>query len=163
MDGPVDVRRARPEDLRAVSRLAVMLVEQHREYDPRRFVLPEPVEDGYFRFLRTEVGDPRAVLLVAVLDGEIVGYLYGRMEPPSFVELRGEAGWIHDLYVLERGRGRGAGGALLDAGVRALEQCGARSVMLSVSPQNDAGRRLFGSRGFENTMLEMTRQLRRSS
>jgi ribosomal protein S18 acetylase RimI-like enzyme len=81
------------------------------------------------------------------------------MEPPSFVELRGEAGWIHDLYVLECGRGTGVGGELLDEGVESLKQRGARSVMLSVSPLNDAGHHLFRSRGFENTMLEMTRQL----
>jgi ribosomal protein S18 acetylase RimI-like enzyme len=157
MSARVEVRPARREDLREVSRLAAKLVDQHRSYDPRRFVLPEPVEDGYFGFLKTEIGEPEAVVLVAIAEGEIVGYLYGRMEPPSFVELRGKAGWIHDLYVLERGRG--TGGELLDAGVESLKQRGARSVMLSVSPLNDAGRHLFRSRGFENTMLEMTRQL----
>lgn len=159
MNARVEVRPARHEDLRAVSRLAVRLVEQHRSYDPKRFVLPGPVEEGYFGFLTTEINQPEAVVLVAILDGEIVGYLYGRMEPMSFVELRGEAGWVHDIFVLERGRGMGAGGALLDSGVEALKQRGARSIMLSVSPQNDAGRRLFRGRGFENTMLEMTRHV----
>ena len=159
MNPGIDVRPARPEDLQAVSRLAAKLVDQHRSYDPRRFVLPGPVEEGYFRFLSTEIAEPEAVVLVALVDGEIAGYLYGRMEPPSFVELRGEAGWIHDIFVHERGRGRGIGGALLDAGVESLKRHGARSVMLSVSPRNDAGRRLFQSRGFENTMLEMTRQV----
>jgi len=159
MSARVEVRPARREDLRAVSRLAAKLVDQHRSYDSRRFVLPEPVEEGYFGFLTTEMGEPDAVVLVAIAEGEVVGYLYGRMEPPSFVELRGEAGWIHDLFVLEQGRGTGVGGALLDAGVESLKQRGARSVMLSVSPLNDGGRHLFQSRGFENTMLEMTRQL----
>ena len=159
MGARVEVRPARHEDLRAVSRLAVMLVEQHRDYDPRRFVLPEPVEEGYIRFLTTEIKEAEAVVLVAVVEGEVAGYLYGRMEPMSFVELRGEAGWVHDIFVHERGRGKGVGGALLDAGVEALRRRGARSVMLSVSPRNEAGRRLFRSRGFENTMLEMTRHL----
>jgi len=159
MNARVDLRPARHEDLGAVSQLAAKLVEQHSSYDPRRFVLPGPVEEGYFGFLSAEIGEPEAVVLVATVEGEVVGYLYGRVEPPSFVELRGEAGWIHDIYVLERGRGSGVGGALLDAGVEALKQRGASSVMLSVSPQNEAGRRLFQSRGFQNTMLEMTRQL----
>jgi len=159
MNPRVDVRPARHEDLRVVSRLAVKLVEQHRGYDPRRFVLPDPVEEGYFRFLSAEIAEQEAVVLVAIVDGEIAGYLYGRIEPPSFVELRGEAGWIHDIFVHERGRGMGIGGALLDAGVESLKHRGARSVMLSVSPRNDAGRHLFQSRGFETTMLEMTRQV----
>lgn len=159
MDARVEVRPARQEDLRAVARLAVKLVDQHRGWDARRFVLPGPVEDGYFGFLTTEIGEPEAVVLVAVAVSEVVGYLYGRVEPPSFVELRGESGWIHDIYVDERARGKGVGGALLDAGVEALKLRGARSVMLSVSPQNAAGQTLFRSRGFGNTMLEMTKHL----
>lgn len=159
MDARVEVRPARQEDLRAVARLAVMLVDQHRGYDARRFVLPGPVEDGYFGFLTTEIGEPEAVVLVAIAGSEVVGYLYGRVEPPSFVELRGEAAWIHDIYVDDRARGSGVGGALLDAGMETLKLRGARSVMLSVSPQNTAGQRLFRSRGFGTTMLEMTTQL----
>jgi ribosomal protein S18 acetylase RimI-like enzyme len=155
----VEVRPAQQEDLRAVSRLAARLVSQHREYDPRRFALPGPVEEGYFGFLTGEIAEPGAVVLVAVSGSEVVGYLYGRIEPPSFVELRGEAGWVHDLYVDEGARGAGAGGALIDAGVEGLKRRGARSVMLSVSPLNSAGQRLFRSRGFETTMLEMTKHL----
>lgn len=159
MHGRIEVRPARHEDVRTVARLAAKLVDQHRGYDPRRFVLPEPVEDGYFRFLTAEIGDAQAVLLVASVEGEIVGYLYGRVEPQSFVDLRGEAGWIHDIYVAERARGMKVGGVLLDAGVEALRERGARSLMLNVAPQNDAAHRLFQGRGFKNTMLEMTRQL----
>lgn len=158
MSGQVEVRPARHEDLRAVARLAVRLVSQHCSYDPKRFVLPEPVEEGYLEFLEGELGSKEAVVLVAITGGEVTGYLYGRIEPPSFVELRGEAGWIHDIYVAEGKRGAGVGGALLDAGIRGLEQRGAHSIMLSVSPHNKAGHHLFRSRGFENTMLEMTRQ-----
>jgi ribosomal protein S18 acetylase RimI-like enzyme len=159
MHPPVTVRPARREDLRAVAKLAAKLVEQHIAYDPQRFMLPGPAEEGYLAFLSGEITDPPAVVLVAIAEGAVVGYLYGRIEPPSFVELRGEAGWVHDLYVDERARGCGAGGALLNAGVEALRVRGARSVMLSVSPRNAAGQGLFRRQGFETTMLEMTKQL----
>jgi hypothetical protein len=82
------IRDLAKADLEATSRLAAMLVRQHHAFDPDRFMLVEPIEEGYRWFLGTQLGRPEGLLLVAELDGAIAGYLYGAVEERDPVGLR---------------------------------------------------------------------------
>ena len=48
------IRPAHPDDVPAVSRLAAELVRLHHRLDPQRFMLVEPIEDGYKWFFSRE-------------------------------------------------------------------------------------------------------------
>jgi ribosomal protein S18 acetylase RimI-like enzyme len=98
-----------------------------------------------------------AVILVADRDGQLVGYVFGQVEPPSLVSLTRSTGWIHDLYVSPDARGLGAGGKLLDQAIQAFQLIGpAGGIMLAVASQNAAAATLFQARGFRPTLQEMT-------
>jgi ribosomal protein S18 acetylase RimI-like enzyme len=96
------------------------------------------------------------LLLVAEREGQVVGYLYGALEPRDWAMLLEAHGAIHDLYVDESARGQGVAGKLLEAGLAWL---GARaeSVVLHSAVENEAAQRLFARHGFRRTMVEMTR------
>jgi len=158
----ITVRAARREDLPAASKFAAALVRQHHAYDPLRFMSIEPLEEGYERFLITQVDREAVVLLVAVKrrggDETVVGYLLGGLEDRNWSDLRDACGKIHDVYVDDSVRMRGVASHLVAEAVARLAAMGAPRVVLMAAWRNGGARRLFERLGFRPTMLEMTRE-----
>lgn len=155
----VHVRTMKPEDLDVVGRLAGRLVRMHHDLDPKRFIHLENPEPGYARWLGQEMKSDAVVLIVAEIDAKVVGYVYARTEKRNYNDLLDAHGKLHDVYVDEAARGKGAGEALVRAGLRRLAEKGAPRVVLSTAVQNGAAQRLFEKVGFRTTMLEMTAEL----
>ena len=154
------IRRAEPRDASALGTLGATLMRTHWAFDTERFLAAgDHAERGYASFLRSQLQDDDAVVLVAEIDGRIVGYVYAGLEPMSWKELRGPAGFIHDVMVEGDEQGAGAGSALIDAAIAWLRDRGAPRVMLWTAERNDGAQRLFQRLGFRRTMVEMTRDL----
>ena len=153
----VNVRRATTSDLPAASELAGRLARMHHETDPERFFLPERVVEGYAWWFERVLQDPEAVLLVAEVEGKVLGYAYGALSERDWNLLLDAHGAIHDLYVADGERRRGTGEALLRAILTELDRLGAERIVLSTMPSNLPAQRLFARFGFRVTFLEMTR------
>ena len=153
------VRAATSADIAAVSRLAAELVRYHHALDPSRFLLLEPIEKGYARFLASELKNPNVILLAAerAATGEIVGYAYGRLEPRDWNMLLEAHGALHDVLVTKEARKSGLGEALVKEMCDRLEALGAPRVVLHTAVQNEGAQALFEKIGFRRTMIEMTR------
>jgi ribosomal protein S18 acetylase RimI-like enzyme len=151
------VRRALGADLERAAQLAGQLARMHHDTDPDRFFLPERVEQGYAWWFARELERPAAVVLVALQGAELVGYAYGALEERDWNLLLDRHGAIHDIFVDERARRLGVGARLLDALVHELEALGAPRIVLGTMVSNERAQRLFRSRGFRPTLLEMTR------
>lgn len=154
----VSIRPARKEDLPTIARYAAELVRFHHAINPNRFLCVDGLEKGYQRYLSGELGSDGVVLLAAEANGELVGYVYARIEPRNWNDLLESCGKIHDIYVDASGRRAGVGKALLERAIRDLEALGAPRVVLLTAAQNEDAQRLFASFGFQTTMLEMTRE-----
>ena len=153
----LQVRRATRADLAPAAALASRLVHQHHAVDPRRFFLPNDVERGYVHWFGREIERREAVVLVATLGTTLAGYCYGSLEDRDWNLLLDRHGAVHDIFVLDAARRRGAGAALLTAMLSELEGLGAERIVLSTMVSNTAAQRLFERAGFRPTMLEMTR------
>ena len=154
------VRRAEPRDARALGELGAALMRTHVAFDRQRFLAAgDHAERGYASFLRAQLDDDPFVVVVAERDGRIIGYVYAGLEPMSWKELRGPAGFIHDILVQDDSRNSGAGTLLIEAAVSWLKAHGAPRVMLWTADRNDNAQRLFARLGFRRTMIEMTREL----
>ena len=140
----------------AIARLAARLVRQHHALDPERFMIFEPVEPSYERYLTGELNDPDAVVLAAVRGESVAGYAYGRMEPRDWNALRDACGALHDIYVDESARRKGVARLLLGEMIRRLAAKGAPRVILMTASGNATAQRLFERFGFRRTMIEMT-------
>jgi ribosomal protein S18 acetylase RimI-like enzyme len=151
------VRRALPGDLERAGQLGGGLARFHHDRDPDRFFLPEQVDEGYAWWFGKELKRQNAVVLVALRGEELVGYAYGALEDRDWNLLLDRHGVVHDLFVAEPARRLGTGAQLLDAMVRELEALGAPRIVLSTMVSNENAQRLFRSRGFRSTMLEMMR------
>jgi ribosomal protein S18 acetylase RimI-like enzyme len=151
------VRRALAADLERAAQLAGQLARMHHDTDPDRFFLPERVEQGYAWWFAREIERPAAVVLVALQGTELVGYAYGALEERDWNLLLDQHGAIHDIFVAEQARRLGVGAQLLDALIHELEALGAPRIVLGTMVSNERAQRLFRSRGFRPTLLEMTR------
>jgi ribosomal protein S18 acetylase RimI-like enzyme len=157
---PFEIREATRGDVADLARLGAKLARAHHAMDPDRFFAPdEPIEDGYAWWLGKERANPRAVVLAAARRGRIVGYAYGRIEPRDWNLLRDRCGVGVDLWVEPRARRSGIGAALLEALAAALAERGAPRIVLNVASRNPRAARLFSSRGFRATMVELTREV----
>lgn len=153
------VRPATPRDLPAVGRMGAALLRDHYAFDRQRFLAPRgDSEAGYAAFLGSQLHRDDTFVAVAERDGQVVGYVYAGIEPLSWKELRDEAGFIHDVYVLESARGHGVATALTEAAARWLADHGMPRVILWTAAPNAIARRLFSRLGFRETMIEMTRE-----
>ncbi len=155
---PVTLRPAKPTDEPALGRMGAALARQHHAFDSERFMLPEDVESGYRWWLGREAKKADAVVLVAELDGEVVGYAYGRVEGVDWNALLDRSGALHDLWVDEKARGAGVGALLAEAMMERLTALGAPRVVLHTAAKNAHAQRLFARLGWRPTMVEMTRE-----
>jgi ribosomal protein S18 acetylase RimI-like enzyme len=151
------IHPAAADDWARVGALAEVLVRTHYAFDRRRFVPPETLRaPDYIVRLREEVDGGDAVVLVAEAGGAIAGYVFAGVEAASWKDLRGEAGYVHDLVVDERHRRGGIGRALVEQAIAWFSARGISRVMLSTAPSNAGAQRLFRAMGFRDSMIEMT-------
>src|SRR5918994_5606332 len=132
----VELRPLARGDLDVALRLARELhgLDTHAPTDPHR---------AAFEAL---VNDPDATPFLALADGEPAGFvvhrLRRRLNHATF------EGWVSDLYVRERHRGRGIGRALLAAALAEWRLRGGHQMELEVSYERTAARALYESAGF---------------
>jgi ribosomal protein S18 acetylase RimI-like enzyme len=158
MESTITIRPATHKDLLSVAMLAGKLVRLHHAFDPLRYFVTDDVEGAYRAWFGKELGRAAVVLLVAESEGEIVGYVYGRLEGRDWNQLLDACGAIHDLWVEERVRRGGVARLLIGAAIDELEAKGAPRVVLHTAVQNTTAQQLFEQLGFRRTMVEMTRE-----
>jgi len=152
----ITIRRASKTDETALGPLGAALMRQHHASDPRRFILTNRPEEGYGRFLVSQLADPDVLVLVAERSSEVVGYVFAGIEPTSWRDLRGPCGFIHDVYVHESARKEGTGQRLMREAIDWIHSRGMSQVVLWSKSGNDSAQRLFAKLGFRETMIEMT-------
>lgn len=144
----------------ALGRMGAMLVEEHHEFDPKRFIAPLPdLARRYGNFLVSQAQQVDKIVLVAELDGEVVGYAYAGVEGNDYMVLRGPAGEVYDLVIDPSHRRQGIGSRLLQATLDALARHGAPRAVLFTAAKNKSAEAMFAKAGFRCTMVEMTREL----
>lgn len=160
MTSPPIVRLAVAGDEDELGRLGGLLVVEHHDFDPTRFLAPRPdMPQAYGRFLASQIGQPEKLVLVAERNGAVVGYVFGGMEGFDYMALRGPAAVLYDLVVEPAHRRQGVGAALLDAAFTDFAKRGAPRVLLFTAYKNNEAQSLFERTGFRRTMIEMTREL----
>ena len=152
----VQVRPMTLADLPDVGGLAAGLVRQHHQFDPRRFMLVEPIEEGYRWWFSKELKRPGVVLQVATMGSQVAGYVYGTLEERDWAKLLDAHGAIHDVFVDAKFRRQGLARQLMTSAIQTLRGQGAQNVVLSSAAPNVEAQALFKTLGFRTTMLEMT-------
>lgn len=156
------VRRAKAGDEKIVAEFLVKLVAQHVNYDPRRFADFVTVE-GAASFYASRFEADEARVLVAEIDGLIVGFAYLEFEERNYEELVERGVWLHDIFVEKEFRASGTGKALMEVAINAAVEMGGDKMLLTAAARNEVARSFFKTFGFRATMTEMTLNLDRQN
>ncbi|MEF8818548.1 MAG: GNAT family N-acetyltransferase [Haloferacaceae archaeon] len=141
----MDVRDATAEDVDAIRTVARESLAASYGHTLPEGVIDESVERWYdAEGLAEEVDRDDAVLLVAVEDGQVVGFAQSYVV--SQREVVGDVDWVH---VLPKRRGEGIGTELLQAVEAALRDRDVDRVEAKVLETNDEGVAFYEDHGFD--------------
>jgi ribosomal protein S18 acetylase RimI-like enzyme len=109
---------------------------------------PDDLPAAYWRAFEAIAADPRNLLVVAELDGEVVGTLQLTFIP-SLTMVGGERAQIEAVRVDGRHRGQGLGSAMLRWAIEQARARGCRLVQLTTDKRRPDALRLYRSLGFQ--------------
>jgi GNAT superfamily N-acetyltransferase len=99
------------------------------------------------RLVEQVVADSAVTLLVARVDGRIVGSAtVGVITTPTWINAH-----VNDVVVLEGARGQGVGRELMEAAIQVARERGAQVVRLTSAERRGEAHRLYESLGFQHT------------
>src|SRR6187431_1378075 len=106
---PTDIEyaRARPEDLRAVVELCMLVEEQHENYWPLRWQRKAGLREGYLGWLGRRLNEPRMLIQVARDRGEVVGMILVTIEDEVPIYTYSEYAFVQDMAVRASHQRRG--------------------------------------------------------
>ncbi len=116
-------------------------------FDLYRLFYQQPSDlEGAKAFLHDRLNNEESIVFIAFDDTEAIGFvqLY-----PSFSSVSMKQTWVlNDLYVIEDGRGKGFGEALIRRAITFAEEAGAKGVLLETGKDNITAQRLYEKIGF---------------
>ena len=150
------IRLAEAADAPRISQLWTELVAYHAQFDAETFRSTDDGEAAYQRFVEFRLMDSDARILVAEINGELVGFVSGvitNISTHMFLPLR--CGLITDIYVRDSQRRRGIGRALVERLALWFRAQGVDYFEWYVSALNPAALGFWRAIGGETTVLRM--------
>ena len=148
------IRNYRPTDLESLKEITALCFEGtsiDRNIEEQFGLIGN--RDWRWRKLRhidaDVAGDNARGVFVGELDGQVVGYITARADPPSKI------GWIPNMAVLPEHQGKGLGKQLMQTALDFLRDQGMECVKIESLEQNPVGPRFYPGIGFQ----EVARQI----
>lgn len=150
------IRLATRDDAQRIGDLWLEMVNYHQQFDKIMFQPSAKGNEYYERSVSSRLSDPQTRVLVAEVDGEVVGYVLGMIvdiTPEMFVPVR--SGFLADICVTADYRRQGIGRELVERFVLWLQSQDIQSFEWHVSEKNQNAVKFWKSIGGETTMLRM--------
>lgn len=156
---PIIIRDARVPDGPQVMKVWKEGLDYHAALSKSDLALDDDAPRLWSRSYERNLKREDVKLLVAVKHGVIVGYLLGQVHRrPRYFKTR-RCGFIGELAVTEKERGKGVGKRLLEAYLDWACRKGLPYVNLFVDFYNRAGQGFWKKAGFETVMLEQRKMI----
>ena len=145
------IRTATQDDLPTLLDFEQKIIAAERPMDPT-IIQDQPISyypiSEYIDAEDTEV-------LVAEVDGLLVGSVYGQIRPRKPFFNTSHLGYIGFMYVRKAYRGQGVSQALIEAITAWFDHQGLTEVILHVYAKNPRAIRAYEKAGFESHLIEM--------
>lgn len=148
------IRQARRADLPSIVR---MLAED--DLGSRRERFDDPLPESYYSAFSKIEKDPNHELIVAELDGKMVGTLH-LMFLPSVSYQGGLRAQVESVRVDEKVRGRGIGSKLMRWAIEHARERDAHLVQLTTHRSREAAHRFYERLGFKKSHVGMKLSLK---
>ena len=150
------IRLATADDAQRIGELWLEMVHYHEQFDAIMFQPSENGAEFYERSILSRLPDPQTRILVAEVDGEVVGYVLGMLvniTPEMFAPIR--SGFLADISVTEAYRKQGIGRELVERLVLWFQSQDVAYFEWHVAEKNQVAVKFWKSIGGETTMLRM--------
>ena len=148
------------KDLNRVRECLIELQDFERRLDPR---MPPGVDivDAYIPQMLERCGKCQGKVLVAEVDGEVVGYvtILTKVRSEGLEDGDIEYGLVVDLVVREKFRRMGLGQKLLEAAETHAKASEVRWLRVGVLAGNQAAKNIYSSMGFSDLYVEFEKDL----
>ena len=148
------IRKAKRADLPVLLEFEQAIVEFERPFDPTL----APTDVNYYD-LAGMIDAPQVELLVAEIDGEIIGSGYARLEESKVYLKHRRHAYLGFMYVVPSQRGQGVNQQILAALTRWAVAQNVHEQRLDVYHDNQAAIRAYEKVGFRRHLTEMRRGL----
>ena len=142
----MEIRRARKDDIEALSDLIVRTKRLNNEFDPLFAVVPD-AKARADKYIQSSLAAPGHLLLVAAEGKKAVGVLRAETRERIFYEPRNE-GRITDFYIMPEYRRKALGDEMIQQAAAELKKMGAEIMVADVPAQNEIANRFYVKRGF---------------
>ncbi len=150
------IRLARQDDTQRISELWLEMVNYHQQFDDMMFNASEQGAEFYQQSISNRLNDTNMRVLVAEVDGEVIGYVLGMIADimaEVFLPIR--SGFLADIYVKDSYRHQGIGKELVERLVLWFQSENIDYFEWHVSSKNTDAIEFWKSIGGETTMLRM--------
>jgi GNAT superfamily N-acetyltransferase len=150
----IKFRRATRDDVISIVRL---LAED--DLGSQRECYEDPLPESYYAAFEQIDGDPNHELIVAELNGEVIGTLH-LMFLPSLSYQGGLRAQVESVRVDQNYRGQGIGGELMKWTIARAKERGAHLVQLTTHGSRNDAHRFYERLGFKGSHLGMKLNLK---
>ena len=152
MEHTATIRTATPDDIDEILPIWSEFMAFHRQFDPH-FPTPEGAEQTFAAFIGENIAAAEWTVLVAEVEGRVVGYHMGTIAtyPPVFASTR--FGNIFDLAVTRDHRCRGIGTKLSKTLIEWFARNGIQRIEVRYAWKNPVSTAFWLARGFEPFMV----------
>jgi len=147
----MQIEKATPADIPALSELLSALFSQEAEFTPN--------SEAQAKGLNQIIGNPEVgAVLVAREGGQVVGMV--NLLFTVSTALGGQVALLEDMVVSSQARGAGVGSELLDQAISFARAQGCKRITLLTDRENESAQRFYGKKGFVvSGMVPMRRSL----
>ncbi|MHC4562687.1 MAG: GNAT family N-acetyltransferase [Planctomycetota bacterium] len=159
-DADVIVRDAVEADLGRVGELWAEMVDYHCNLDSCFWRRKADGAEIFQKWMAEALEDDKRVLIVAEMDGRVVGFVHGHLTnaPPPMVDKI--SGTITDVAVTAGHRDCGIGKQMMAVVLDWFRACSAEEVTLMAALPNPDAIRFYEFLGFERHLVSMRKSLR---
>jgi RimJ/RimL family protein N-acetyltransferase len=153
MDG-ITIRKATLEDLDVLLAFEQAVIEAERPFD-------STIKRGRTSYydIRELIGSPDVEIIVAELDGRLIGSGYARIEKAKPFYEHSHHSYLGFMYVVPEHRGRGVNGLIVEALYEWSRKRAVHEIRLEVFSDNAAAIRAYEKAGFAANLLTMRARL----
>lgn len=149
----IHIRKAMVDDLKTLLEFEQGVIEAERPFDIT-------LKQGATRYYDIEemIRAPHIELLVAELNGQLVGCGYARIENSKPYLQHVQHGYLGFMYVKPGHRGKGINGKIMDALKTWVQGKGITELRLEVYCMNEPAIKAYEKIGFSKHMIEMRKK-----
>lgn len=149
------IRQATAADRAAIGRLWRELMDFHHQFDDRAFALVPDAAEIWLRQLDASLADDSSLVLVAEVDGRLIGYAAGNLSEAKPMFQHGPYGAIGTFYVTETWRRRGIGRRLVARLLDWFRQRGMPEARVTAWASNPVSNAFWRAMGFQPKTIGM--------